>query len=120
MVSNIAQASDLSSGTFAIELKISPGAQKFANGLIGKVQISPTITDKVYLIPIAAIQEADAKSGNVFSVSANKKMATIHKVEVAYILKDMVAVRSGLENVKEVITEGGAYLSDKLPLEIQH
>lgn len=120
IVSNIAQASDLNSGTFAIELKINPGTQKFANGLIGKVQISPTITDKVYLIPIAAIQEADAQSGNVFSVSSNRKMATIHKVQVAYILKDMVAVRSGLENVNEVITEGGAYLSDKLPLKIQH
>jgi len=120
MVSNIAQASDINSGTFAIELKINPGGQKFANGLIGKVQILPTITDKVYLIPTAAIQEADGQSGNVFSVSANKKIAAIHKVQVAYILKDMVAVSSGLENVHEVITEGGAYLSDKFPLEIQH
>jgi RND family efflux transporter MFP subunit len=120
IVSNIAQASDQASGTFSIELKINPGVQKFANGLIGKVQISPTITDKVYLIPIAAIHEADAQSGNVFSVSLNKKMASIHKVQVAYILKDMVALRSGLENVQEVVTEGGAYLSDKLPLEIQH
>lgn len=119
-VSNIAQASDQGSGTFAIELKINPGSQKFANGLIGKVQISPTITDKVYLIPVAAIHEADAKSANVFSVSLNRKMATIHKVQVAYILKDMVAVRSGLENVQEVVTDGGGYLSDKLPLEIQH
>lgn len=120
MVSNIAQASDINSGTFAIELKVNPGEQKFANGLIGKVQILPTITDKVYLIPTAAIQEADGQSGNVFSVSFNKKMATIHKVQVAYILKDMVAVSSGLENVQEVITEGGAYLSDKFPLKIQH
>ncbi len=119
IVSNIAQAADLNTGTFAIELKINPGAQKFANGLIGKVQISPTITDKVYLVPISAIQEADEHSGNVFSVSPDRKMATIHKVQVAYILKDMVAVSSGLENVNEVITEGGAYLSDKRSLKIQ-
>lgn len=120
MVSNIAQAADPSSGTFTIELKINPGKQKFANGLIGKVQIFPSITDKVYLIPIEAIHEANANSGNVFTVSPNKRNAVIHKVQIAYILKDRIAVSSGLENVQEVITQGGAYLSDKSPLVIHN
>lgn len=117
-VSTIAQASDYSTGTFAVELKINPGNQKFANGLIGKVQIFPSITNKVWLIPIAAIQESDANSGTVFSVSPNKKTAVIHKVQIAYILKDKVAISSGLENVREVIIQGGAYLSDKFPVVI--
>lgn len=116
VVSKIEQAADLSSGTFAVEVQVLPGKFKFANGLIGKVTISPSQHHKFYLIPIDALHEADGQSGNVFSVNAKSKTATIHRVRIAYILKDKVAISSGLQNVPEVITEGGSYLADNSSL----
>lgn len=119
-VSRIDQAADLNSGTFAIELRVNPGNQKFANGLIAKAQIFPSLSQKVCLIPIEALLEADGQSANVFTLSPNKKTAIIHRVRIAYILKDRVAISSGLQNVNEVITQGVSYLTDKFPVEIQH
>ncbi len=119
LVSKIEQATDLNSGTFAIEVKVHPGKLKFANGLIGKISIYPSQLQKLYLIPIEALHEADEKSGYIFSVDAKSNTASKHHVQIAYILKDKVGISSGLQNNSEVITQGVSYLSDNSPVTIQ-
>ena len=119
-VTKIEQAADPGSGTFVIELNIQPGNKKFATGLIGKVQITPSISEQVRLVPIEALHEADGQTGNVFSLSPDKKTVAIHRVQIAYILKDKVAISWGLENIHEVITQGVSYLSDKMPVNVQY
>jgi len=117
-ISRIEQSADPHSGTFTIEINIRPGTRKFASGLIGKVEISPSYTQRVYLIPVDALQEADEYGGTVFSVSPNRKVAIQHHVKIEYILKDMVAVTGSLNNITSIITQGVPYLSDKLPVAI--
>ncbi|MBC8051917.1 MAG: efflux RND transporter periplasmic adaptor subunit [Sphingobacteriaceae bacterium] len=117
-ISRIEQSADPRSGTFAIEIDVKAGSRKLASGLIGKVEISPSKSQTVYLLPIDALQEADEHGGNVFSLSSNQKKAVLHRVQIKYILRDMVAVTGRLENIKAVITQGVPYLTDKLPVEI--
>lgn len=119
-VSKIEQAAEMGSGTFAVEIQVNPGNQKFASGLVGRVHIFPSNLQKVFMVPIEALHEADENSGNVFSVEPKTNTAVMHRVQIAYILEDKVAISSGLQNIPEVITQGTSYLSDKIRVKVQH
>lgn len=112
IISKVAQAADPVTGTYEIEVKVLPGDKKFATGLFSKIQINTATTQQVSIIPVEALSEADGKTGYVYTLNADKKTVTKHKVEIASIDSDKVAIRSGLENISEVITDGVNYLTE--------
>lgn len=117
-VSEISEAADPYSGTFQIELKIIPGGKKLATGLVAKAEIVPKKSDKLYVVPIEALTESNKNEGNVFTTGENKKTVKKQKVEIVKIMNDKVAIKSGLENIEEVITDGLAYLSTESKIRI--
>jgi membrane fusion protein, multidrug efflux system len=116
-VSEIAEAADPYSGTFQIELKINPGARKLADGLSAKVELTPYKSEKLYIIPIEALTESNQNEGSIYIANPDNSVKK-QKVRIAQILSDKVAVKSGIENVPEVITEGLAYLSPDSKIKI--
>ncbi len=112
IISEIAQGADPLSGTYEVEVKVLPEGHRFAAGLFGTVQLQPATQQTVTLVPIEAIAEADEKTGFVYTVNADQKTVTRHKVGIAFLQKDKAAVISGLENVSEVITDGVGYLTE--------
>ena len=62
---------------------------------------------------------ADADIGTVFYPDNESNIASKCSVEIARIFNGQVAILGGLEEVKEVITEGSAYLREGSQIEIQ-
>jgi len=111
MISKIEQAADPSNGTYEVEVKIFPGGKKLAPGLFSTVRIQTNHTNQeLGMIPIEALAEADSKTGYVYSLNADKKTVTKHKVQIVFIDKDSVGIVKGLNDINEVITDGVSYL----------
>jgi RND family efflux transporter MFP subunit len=108
-VSEIAAAADAATGTYGIEVAL-PGAASLASGLVGTVEISPRAGAPVALVPVESVLEANGSDASVFTLSADGRTAERRPVRLAFLAGERVAVRSGLEGVQSVITEGAARL----------
>lgn len=111
-VSEIAEVADPYSGTFEVQLKLNPTNLKIATGLVAKIEIQPSKRENLYLIPLEALTEAGKSSGYVYTVDVAGKKAIKHKVDIAYILEDKVAVRGGLESISSIVSGGAGFLVD--------
>jgi multidrug efflux system membrane fusion protein len=112
IINKMAEAADSQSGTYEIEVKVLPGDRKFAAGFFANIQLSSVAVQKVTMIPIEALAEADAKTGYVYVLNADQKTVTKKKVQIAFIDNDKVAIKNGLENVASVVTDGTSYLTE--------
>lgn len=111
IVNKIAGATDAVSGTYEIEVKVLPEGKKFAAGLFATIKVNSGVQQKVSVIPIEALTEADGKTGYVYLLNDDKTSVIKKQVQIASIEKDKVIIRSGLENVSNVITDGVSYLT---------
>lgn len=113
MITKMAEGADLVSGTYAIEVTVSPAGHKFAPGLFCSIQLQPSVLHSFTMIPAEALAEGDGKTGFVYALNADRK--TVHKIpiRIAFLQNDKIAVSSGLDNVREVITDGVGYLTEK-------
>ncbi|HRH48547.1 MAG TPA: efflux RND transporter periplasmic adaptor subunit [Panacibacter sp.] len=111
IITKIAEAADVASGTYEVEVKVLPEGKKFASGLFANIKLNSGAIQQVTMIPVEALAEADGKSGYVYLLNPDKKTVKKQPVQIAFIEKDRIAIRSGLENVTEVITNGVSYLT---------
>ncbi|PWT76799.1 MAG: efflux RND transporter periplasmic adaptor subunit [Bacteroidetes bacterium] len=112
-VSKIEQSADPSSGTYEVEVSVLPGNKKLAPGLFATVSIqAQNSNQQLGMIPVEALAEADKKSGFVYSVNEDGKSVARHKVQIAFIEKDSVAIVGGIQNVRAVVKEGVGYLTE--------
>ena len=118
IVTEIAQGADAASGTYEVEVKVLPNGARFATGLFGTVQMQPGEQRTVTLVPIEAITEANDRTGYVYTVNADGKTVTKNKVTIAFLESNKAAVVSGLDSVREVVTDGVGYLTDKATVKI--
>lgn len=112
VINKMAEAADLQSGTYEIEIKVLPEGKKFAAGLFSTIQIKSNAVQKVAMIPVEALAEADGKTGYVYVLNNDQKTVSKKQAQIAFIDNDKVAIRSGLENITAVITDGLSYLTE--------
>ena len=112
IINKIAEAADPQSGTYEVEIKVLPDGKKFAAGFFANIHISTNATQKVSLIPIEALAEANGKSGYVYVLNDDQKTVTKKPVKIAFIEDDKVAIRNGLDNITSIITNGASYLTE--------
>lgn len=112
IINKIAEAADPQSGTYEIEVKVLPEGKKFATGFFANIHISTNATQKLSLIPIEALAEANGKSGYVYVLNNDQKTVTKKPVQIAFINNDRVAIKNGLDNITSVITNGASYLTE--------
>jgi RND family efflux transporter MFP subunit len=118
-ITEVASASDPASGLFTVEVAIAPSELPLKSGLVAKLTISPSAASKgsrVY-VPIGAIVEGDRNRASVFVLEQDR--AIRREVEVAFIEGERVALRSGVENGEQVITDGALYLEDGEHVSVQ-
>lgn len=118
IVSLINEGSDLVSGLYVVEVKISPRGRKLATGLVANVEIIPSQQQKLKSIPIEAVVEGSGSSAFVFIASADQKSVKKIPVHVAYLLDDKAMISGGLEDVENVITAGSAFLTENSTIKI--
>lgn len=111
-VSLINEGADPLNGLYHTEVKINSRGKKFASGLFAKVEIQSSTKQLLHGIPIEAIVEGKGKNAFVFVANGDQKTVKKIPVTVAYITGDSAIISKGLENVKEVITSGSAFLTE--------
>jgi RND family efflux transporter MFP subunit len=115
-VTRIAAAADPMTGTFEVEIDVTPNGARFARGLVGKVKLNladaAAAAAKSTLIPVTALIEANGPSAAVYVLDAKQTSALRKQVTVGAIVGDRVIVNTGLEPGERVITDGAAWLTD--------
>ena len=112
IVSEMAQAADPQNKLYDVEIRINPGAVKFAPGLFAKVSLQPAQSRSYALVPIEAIVEGNGKDGFVFVLSDDQKRVRKIPVQIGFIDNDKVLLTNGLSGISNVVTAGSAYLTE--------
>ena len=114
-VTRIGSSADPYTGTFEVEIDVAPGGARFARGLVAKVAIALKGEDggaRGTVVPISAIVEANGADGMVFVFDASASVARRRQVALGPIVGERVVVATGLTPGEQVITDGGAWLTD--------
>lgn len=90
---------------------------KLAAGAFGKAKIIPSANIKAWILPFDAILDGNAGEGYVFTVSEDMRAKKI-KIRISEIVEGRVIVTAGLDSIKNIITNGNAYLNEKSPVRI--
>lgn len=119
VVSEIPEALDATVGAYEVEVTLSGGIDegvKLISGFVGKVDIHPAAAGLFFIVPVEALVEGDGSRGAVFTVSNNSAKRV--PVVVSHLFENKAAIRSGLENINTVVTDGASYLTDGAPVKI--
>ncbi|GMQ28531.1 efflux RND transporter periplasmic adaptor subunit [Algoriphagus confluentis] len=105
------QAADMATGAYWVEIQAEKEIDyALASGMFGKAEIFPSQKTEGWLIPYEALLDAEGEIGYVF-VTEDRKIAKKVQVKLGKLDINQVQVKSGLENQKELIVSGSAYLS---------
>jgi len=109
-VSEVGAAADPVTGTYGVEVAVR-GAGHLASGLVASVEIRPRAETEVALVPIESLVEANGDRASVYVLDATGHRAERRAVKLSFIAGDRVAVLSGLDGVRRVVTEGAGRIS---------
>ena len=115
-ISRKARAADLASGSFVVELTVKFRNENVALGMFAKATIAANAPRTATTIPYDALIEANGNEAFVFVPNGNgvvKKTITIESFN-----QNSVIVRSGLENVREIVVSNSAFLNEQSQISI--
>ncbi len=118
-VTQKSQSADPITGTYWVE--ISPESVKdlsLASGMFGKARIQPSQTVQGWEVPFESVLDANGDSGFVFVVEGEKAKKV--KVQLGKITTSSIQVLAGLENYKNLIVSGSAYLADGSTIQVKN
>lgn len=117
-VAETVESADPLTGTYEVELRVVPGGKRLVSGFVAKVDITPSQKSPYFIIPVEALVQAEGNQAYVFTVNANFQKAERLLITIGFLFDDKVAVASGLEGVRHVVTEGAAYLVDGAEVDV--
>lgn len=111
VVDQVGEISDPLTGTYEIELTLASTGYRLAAGFIAGVELIPSGKESYILIPLESIVEADGMEGYIFAL---RDSSTVQKVRIgiAAIIGSRAAIRRSPWVMKEIVTDGAAYLRD--------
>jgi multidrug efflux system membrane fusion protein len=112
VITKLAEAADPANGTYAVEVTVEPAGHRFAPGLFCSLRIQPPAGRIYTLIPASALTEGEGSGGYVYTVNADNRTVRKISVRIAFLQDDLIAVSSGLDSVRQVITDGVGYLTE--------
>jgi RND family efflux transporter MFP subunit len=111
------QASDQTSGSFEVELKLLLSGVKPALGMFAKANIKTGEKQMFTPVPYEALVEADGKSGYVFVPNGSDRVRRI-PVVIERFDDQQAFVKSGLEGIHNIIVSNSAFLNEKSTIKI--
>jgi RND family efflux transporter MFP subunit len=115
-VTRVGAAADRYTGTFEVEIAVTPNGVRFARGLVAKVALPladlPDVAADATVVPVTALVEADGPKATVFVVDRARQVALRKEVTLGPILGEQVVVTTGLDVGDAVVTDGAAWLTD--------
>jgi len=115
-VVEVASAVDVRSGTYEVEVRLNKTSLRLISGFIASVQLTPSSSISLSLIPSEALVEGDGQHGEIFLADGNTAKQT--KIEISHILTNTIAVSTPLQVGAAVITDGSAYIRDGQTIDI--
>ena len=117
-VTEIAQSADPYTGTFEIELTLNHQYKNLVFGFVADINIYPRKVQDYFVIPIEALAEANGNTGTIYYLDPENNSAKKTFIQIERVFDGQVAIRTGLEGVGQVITEGSAYLREGIPVKL--
>lgn len=111
-IRTIGGAADPQTGTFPVELSVSPGDAKLASGMIGRARIQPKDTSETDYVPLSALVEGGADGVVVFLYDENTGRVSEQRVPVRFVSGTQAALASALPDGSRIVTDGSSYLQD--------
>ncbi len=118
IVDQIGEMANPLTGTYEIEMTLTRTDYRLVTGFIAGVEIFPSKKERFLTIPVGAIVEADGESGYIFFVTDSMKAQKM-KIEIVTLLGSKAAIKGNLNGIKEVVSEGAAYLRDGVRVKIR-
>jgi RND family efflux transporter MFP subunit len=112
-VSELAPAADPSNGLYPVELRIATQGKRMAPGLFAKAEIMPSKSDNYAVVPVEALVEGEGRTAYVFALQADGESVRKLPVQVAFLEGRQAVLRSGLDGVQAVVTDGAPYLTER-------
>ncbi|MBN2089945.1 efflux RND transporter periplasmic adaptor subunit [candidate division KSB1 bacterium] len=119
-VVEIAEAADPFTGTYEVELELLTGGKKLISGFVASTKIYPSRQIMYHVIPVEALVEGDQNQGFVYTIGENSENVLKIPIQIDLIAGGEIGVLSGLDNIKEVITDGAPYLNQTSRIQILH
>jgi RND family efflux transporter MFP subunit len=117
IVDQVGGMSNPLTGTYGIEMTLSKTSYRLATGFVAGVELFPSKRETFIMVPVEAIVEADGKEGYIYSVT-DSMMAQKIKIEIVAIIGSKAAVEGSLDGIKEIVSEGAAYLKNGAKVKI--
>jgi RND family efflux transporter MFP subunit len=111
------QTADPLSGSFLVELKLDLQGNHPAIGMFAKASFRTEAQTKISAIPYDALIEADGINAFVFVPEGKTKVKRI-PVIIENFDNKQAYIKSGLENISEVIVSNSAFLNEKSTINI--
>ena len=116
-ITKLADYADPMSGTFEIEITVSPkNNTRFVLGMYAHVKMTPSTATTMTVVPIEALVEGNGTEGVVFAPNDSGGVIRV-PIKIAFIGGKEIGV-SGLERIQTVITDGVTYLNEKSKVKI--
>lgn len=104
-------AAETGTGTFQVDVQVNLQGVSPAIGMFGKAVISTNVTQKFQSIPYGALIEADGRNAFVFVPLPGGRIKR-QPIEIASFDNSWVHVKSGLEDVTEIVISNSAFLNE--------
>lgn len=112
VVYQVGEMSNPLTGTYEIEMTLSDaGGYRLATGFVAEAEIFPSKKETYLMIPVGAIVGADGQEGWIYSISDSLTVQRI-KIRIVTIIGAKAAIRGDLNHIREIVSEGAAYLRD--------
>lgn len=115
-VSEIGTMADPYTGTYEVELTMAKNYEKMASGFVAKIDIYPSFTRKLPVVPMNALIESNEMTGYVYVLQDSTSVRT--KILIDKITDEGLAVKAGIEEGAVVITEGLHYITNGTKIKI--
>ena len=111
-VSQIAQTVNPASGTFEVQLTLSPTNKKLISGFVAKGIIHSGSGSSGLVLPVSAVVESDGPKAVVYLYDAKTHTVSRKEVIIGKIGNDFLELKSGISQNDLVVVQGGGFLSD--------
>ena len=111
-IANVSSSADPATGTFTVEIAVTPDGVAFVQGLVAKVRLDPATAAATMVIPVQALVEANGGEASVFVLGTDHRTVRRLTIRIGRMGGDRVEVLAGLEPGSLVVIDGGAFLED--------
>lgn len=99
-------------GTYEVEIAVTPGNRRLASGLIGRARVTPRSAAPQMTVPAEALLEVDGRDATVFVLAADPQRAERRRVRVLWLDGSVAAVEGDVAASDRVVTAGATRLAD--------